>query len=232
MDVGERIRKARLAADLTQAGLAKTLEVTKSSVSQWEKGETYPRPEKFGRLITTLGLNIADLLPPDALEHLGTAPDLPALYAGKLEPGFLEIDNTEYVSIGRFDAALSAGTGSLLEADPEPLGYQLFEAQWLRSVTRSTPGNLAVVQVDGDSMQHTFNDGDWVMVDLNQKSFDREGVYAMRVGNAAWIKRLSLNFKDELIQIISDNDRYPLKEVDEGDIQLIGRVVCIVARKV
>jgi phage repressor protein C with HTH and peptisase S24 domain len=156
------------------------------------------------------------------------APPLPTVTA----PGIVDLGAAEYASVGRFDAALSAGHGSLLESDPDPLGYQLFEAQWLRSLTQATPAHLAVVRVDGDSMEQTLSNGDWVLVDLTQRSFNREGVYALRIGDTGWIKRLSLNLRDRLIRVISDNDVYPLQELAEDELDIIGRVVCIVARRV
>ncbi len=155
-------------------------------------------------------------------------PALPVVNA----PGIIELGTGEYASVGRFDAALSAGHGSLLEAEPDPLGYQLFEAQWLRSITQAAPDYLAVVRVDGDSMEQTLSNGDWVLVDLTQRSFNREGVYALRIGDAGWIKRLSLNLRDRLIRVISDNTLYPIQELAEEELVIIGRVVCIVARRV
>lgn len=153
---------------------------------------------------------------------------LPAVNA----PGIIDLGTGEYASVGRFDAALSAGHGSLLAAEPDPLGYHLFEAQWLRSITQAAPDHLAVVRVDGDSMEQTLSNGDWVLVDLTQRSFNREGVYALRIGDAGWIKRLSLNLRDRLIRVISDNALYPVQELGEDELDIIGRVVCIVARRV
>jgi len=164
----------------------------------------------------------------DTLDDGTEAPALPMLEAA----GIVELGAADYASVGRFDAALSAGHGSLLESEPDPLGFQLFEAQWLRSITQAAPSHLAVVRVDGDSMEQTLSNGDWVLVDLTQRSFNREGVYALRIGDAGWIKRLSLNLRDRLIRVISDNNVYPMQELDEEDLDIIGRVVCIVARRV
>lgn len=184
--------------------------------------------------------SLAGLLgvPPDDLRE-GSSPaarrppkaDLLPSYGGQLVPGILDIAGTEYLSIGRYDASLSAGAGSLLEPDAEPLGYMLFEAQWLRALTKATPEHLAVVRVDGDSMTHTLYDGDWVMVDRSQCQFGREGIYALQVGENAWVKRLSVNLRDKLIRIISDNDRYPIQEMPEDEVSIIGRIVWIVGRR-
>jgi phage repressor protein C with HTH and peptisase S24 domain len=148
-----------------------------------------------------------------------------------LSPGVRQIGNIEYASIGRFDAALSAGPGSLNEDHPEPLGYQLIEQQWLRGITRAAPEHLSVVRIANDSMERTLFDGDWVIVDHTQTRFDHEGIYALQVGMAAWVKRLTLNLREKLIRIISDNQLYPVQELPEEEVRVIGRVISLVARK-
>jgi hypothetical protein len=148
-----------------------------------------------------------------------------------LATGIHQIGKTEYAAIGRFDAALSAGPGSLNEDHPEPLGYQLIEQQWLRSVTHAAPEHLSVVRVANDSMERTLVDGDWVLVDHTQTRFEHEGIYALQVGMSTWVKRLTLNLREKLIRIISDNERYPMQELPEEEIRLIGRVVSLVARR-
>ena len=144
----------------------------------------------------------------------------------------VEINDTEYAAIGRFDAQLSAGPGSLLEHEPEPLGYHLIEAQWLQAVTRTAPQHMAVVRVAGDSMETTLFDGDWVLLDRLQNRASREGIYGLRVGFDLWVKRLTLDLEQRKILILSDNPAYPPQRLVEDDLQVVGRVCWIVARKV
>jgi phage repressor protein C with HTH and peptisase S24 domain len=120
----------------------------------------------------------------------------------------------------------------LVDESAEPLGVMLFEMQWIRSVTRAAPEHLAVVRVDGDSMRDTLADGDWVLIDRTQTRINREGIYALRIGDACWIKRISLNLRDRLVAIISDNQNYRVQELPEEDLAIIGRVVWIVGRKI
>jgi len=143
----------------------------------------------------------------------------------------LDIGETTYVSIPRYDARLSAGPGALVDPQAEPLGRNLFEQQWLAALTRAAPEHLAVLRVDGDSMQDTLSDGDWVLVDRSQTRIAREGIYALQVGDVTWVKRLTLNLRDQTIRIISDNPRYPVQELTEEELQPLGRVVSVVARR-
>jgi phage repressor protein C with HTH and peptisase S24 domain len=157
-----------------------------------------------------------------------TPPEIPPAPIGAI----VEFGHTEMGVIPRFDAGLSAGNGSLVDESAEPLGVMLFEMQWIRSVTRAAPEHLAVVRVDGDSMRDTLADGDWVLIDRTQTRINREGIYALRIGDACWIKRISLNLRDRLVAIISDNQNYRVQELPEEDLAIIGRVVWIVGRKI
>ena len=158
-------------------------------------------------------------------------PDQSPLYSGRLDAGVLQIDEQDYATIPRFDARLSAGPGSLLADEPEPLGYHLVEMQWLRLVTNTAPKHLATVQVDGDSMEPTLFDGDWVLVDTTQRRISRQGIFALRVFDSVWVKRLQPILSLGVIRIHSDNEAYDSEDVTEDLIQAIGRVVSIVARR-
>lgn len=187
----------------------------------------HPTHHTLDQLAKVLGCTAADLTgqaDPRAL------PDLPPVAAPA--HGVVEVAGTEYVSVGRYDAALSAGPGSLMEGDVEPLGYALFERQWLQAVTRASPDHLAIVRVAGDSMENTLHDGDWVLVDRTQTRLAVEGIYAVRVHDVAWVKRVTLNLREKLIRLISDNSAYPVQELAEDELAPIGRVVWIVGRRV
>lgn len=64
--------------------------------------------------------------------------------------------------------------------------------------------------VDGDSMEPTLRDGDYVLIDENI-NFGTNGIYAIQYGGQILIKRLQFKM-DGTILIISDNDKYD-KEV-------------------
>jgi phage repressor protein C with HTH and peptisase S24 domain len=150
---------------------------------------------------------------------------------GRLEPGILEFGGVEFASIGRYDASFSAGPGSLVEPDARPLDYHLVTRDWLRALTASAPDLLAIVRVKGDSMTPTLLDGDWVLVDKAQRRVSQEGIYALRVFEDSWIKRISLNLRDRLVRIISDNPVVPMQELPEAEIDVIGRVISLVSRR-
>lgn len=220
MSVGDRIRTARKQRGLTQEALSRSIGLeTQSALSRYESDEREPTLETIKKIARALDVTQSWIL-------FGTDP---ALESDPSLPVASAPD--DYISIARFDAAFSAGGGAVLDPNTQPLGYQLFEKAWLHAITKASPNDLAVVRVRGDSMEPTLSDGDWVLMDRTASALSQEGVYAIQVGDSAWIKRLSLNFAARKIRIISDNSFYDPQEVDEADIYIVGRIIAIVARR-
>lgn len=248
----KRLRAAREAAGFEQAAEAITrFGWVASTYHAHENGQNGIKPEvaiKYARafgvdagwLLTGLGApaqgeaSVATPLRRQSDEGSGRAP-VSRGYGRAIAidgPGIVAVGEQEFTAIGRYDMAFSAGPGSLLEPRPEPLGFHLVETQWLRALTRSPADELAIVRVDGDSMEPTLCDSDWVLVDKRQTRISREGIYALHIYEDAWVKRLTLNLRDKVVKIISDNPRYPTQDMPEEGLHLIGRVIWIVARKV
>lgn len=60
--LGERIRRRRMELGISQGRLAKIMNVTQGSISQWEKGRTHPRVESLPKLAFTLGMTVDELI--------------------------------------------------------------------------------------------------------------------------------------------------------------------------
>lgn len=74
--IGKRIRQAREAKGLTQAGLARLLPDTIDgpSVSRWERGKVQPGPDNFEALAAALGVDVAYFMAQEPTA--GSTPDL------------------------------------------------------------------------------------------------------------------------------------------------------------
>lgn len=62
LNIGEKIKKYREAAGITQSGLGEILNVSNRAVSKWENGESYPSIELLKPLSETLNISIKELL--------------------------------------------------------------------------------------------------------------------------------------------------------------------------
>ena len=74
------------------------------------------------------------------------------------------------------------------------------------------------IQVDGDSMEPTLRDGDYVLIDENI-NFGTNGIYAIQYGGQILIKRLQFKM-DGTILIISDNTKYQSETFNPQENQL------------
>lgn len=138
----------------------------------------------------------------------------------------IEIGGRDYAMIPVFDLRLSAGPGAWLGDDGEPMFCEPHRHDWLRSVTNAPIGSLIIARVDGDSMEPTLRNGDHVLLDLTRSKPSRDGIYGLRWGDDLMVKRISVDMRNGLLSILSDNSAYrTYEDVDPNDVAVIGRVV-------
>jgi phage repressor protein C with HTH and peptisase S24 domain len=82
-----------------------------------------------------------------------------------------------------------------------------------------------MLRVQGDSMQPTINDGDWVWVDISNNFISSDGMYLIRMATGLAVKRLQSGLSNIVIK--SDNPTYYDITADIGEINIIGKVVYI-----
>lgn len=112
---------------------------------------------------------------------------------------------------------LSAGYGQYLQEKPQVIGY-MEVPRYLKQFGE----NLALLYVDGDSMEPTLRRGDLVLCD--SCGYSGEGLYAIMRDGDGYVKRI---YKDSGKFIIkSDNPLYPTKEEpqDSQCLGIVGRV--------
>ena len=130
------------------------------------------------------------------------------------------------VSVKRHPVMVSAGPGAIVS---EEVGkpYFAFDERWLKALTPSSPANLSIVRVEGDSMAPTLNAGDDILVDLGDASERlRDGIYVLRIDDALVVKRIALNPVGRRLTVQSDNPAYPdWPDCGLDDIKPIGRVI-------
>ena len=141
-------------------------------------------------------------------------------------PGPSEAGADGLISVKRHPVMVSAGPGAIVT---EELGkpYFAFDERWLKALTPSTPSNLSIVRVEGDSMAPTLNAGDDILVDLGDCAERlRDGIYVLRIDDALVVKRLALNPLGKRVTVQSDNPAYPdWPDCSLGEINCIGRVI-------
>lgn len=139
----------------------------------------------------------------------------------------VRIGGNDFALLPVYDLRLSAGPGAWqAEADNEPLFYEPYRFQWLRSITAAPPEMLIVARVEGDSMESTLHNGDQVLIDRSRTRASRDGIYGLRREDDLQVKRIAVDPRSGLLTIISDNPQYPRWDgVNPETVNIIGRVI-------
>lgn len=91
MNIGERIVIARTNADLTQAELAKRMDIPYQTIGHWERNMSSPKFSSLERLADALGINVETLICGQAAEDTedtvkkNPVPDEPPKYLNFLD---------------------------------------------------------------------------------------------------------------------------------------------------
>jgi hypothetical protein len=126
-----------------------------------------------------------------------------------------------WIAIPRLPLDASAGPG-VLSGEERPFDSFGFSADWLRAQNLD-PAMLSMIQVSGDSMYPSLNDGDEILVDRSPRPL-REGIHVVRVDDAVLVKRLDTG-RPGFVALVSDNSIYARVELPAREVQVVGRVV-------
>ncbi|WP_375751561.1 S24 family peptidase [Vibrio sp. HN007] len=113
---------------------------------------------------------------------------------------------------------------------------EFLPCQWLARFGL-TEDTAKIITCKGDSMEDTLSDGDEVLVDIREQEHPvNHGVYVVRIGKHAYIKRLKYDIMAEGYEVISDNkEEYPSFIVNGEKLKefaVMGKVVTTVMKTV
>lgn len=123
-----------------------------------------------------------------------------------------------------YDVAASAGFGALVDYEQQTHSLA-FPPDYLRKLTSSSPANLAIISVKGESMEPTLLDDDIVLVDMSKTHMGFEGLFVIRHNETLLVKRAGMSPKNGHVTLLSDNKAYPPVEASLADLSVVGKVL-------
>ncbi|MFN7175296.1 MAG: helix-turn-helix transcriptional regulator [Thermaurantiacus sp.] len=103
-----------------------------------------------------------------------------------------------------------------------------FDVRVARELASQRVSALRALRVDSDSMLPTLAAGDEVLLDCDDRTRLRDGIYAILSEGAMLIKRVSVHPVTKRLSVISDNPAYPsFADCDPDLVRVIGRVVWV-----
>lgn len=134
-------------------------------------------------------------------------------------------DHAPQVLVPVYAVHASAGPGAI-NGTEEIVDKLAFPPGYLRHLTRSSPKNLAIIVVKGDSMIPTLKDDDVVMLDMTKTDLSYDGLFVIRDGgDALLVKRIGRASRRGYVMIISDNPHVPAVERALSEIEVVGKVI-------
>ncbi|MFV0600947.1 MAG: S24 family peptidase [Brachymonas sp.] len=132
----------------------------------------------------------------------------------------------EFIHVPRYDVQASAGNGSLVH-DESVVDHLAFKRDWVVRTLGLDPKRLALIDVAGDSMSPTINDGDLILLDTRPAQSRTEGIYVINLGGSLLVKRIRMRLSG-VVDVVSDNERYGTETISGEQLtslQIVGRVV-------
>ena len=120
------------------------------------------------------------------------------------------------------DVRASAGGGAFTFDE----NYEILtvDKKIMSSIVTSNRDRVEAINVDGESMEPTLQDGSIVFIDRAQTNINKDGIYIASTTAGLFIKRIRQR-ADGMIELISDNRAYSPEIMLVDEVQIVGRVI-------
>jgi phage repressor protein C with HTH and peptisase S24 domain len=212
MDMTAWIRRGLAKPGKSQRGLAHALGIDPAGVNRLLKGERQLKAAEIASVARYLGEDPPQIGRPAAKSARAVVP---------------ADDGDTYARVAVYEGRAAAGAGG--EGGEHIKHYLVFREQWLRAVTAAPFDELAVIEIDGDSMEPTLRSGDHALIDRTEcRPRQKDGLYVIRVDGGLQVKRVSAHPVTGLLTISSDNAAYrSYGDIRPSEVVIIGRVIWI-----
>jgi transcriptional regulator with XRE-family HTH domain len=233
VEIGDRLRRVRVARGLSQEDVAEASEVTRAAVSQWEKGIALPQMLNLERAAERLGCPIEWLR-----TGVGNEPAIlnKPVQHGRRALRFANVHDQGHwshkVDQPPFEGAIAEIAGGIGAGMPhhkadEVFDWWRFAPGFVQEDLRTKAWSLRIFRVQSDSMEPIIRQGSYVMVDTSQTMPHDGKIFAINNGISIVLKRLSIKPGDEkLIGLKDGNEKGEVYKIPARKLKIVGR--CIV----
>lgn len=224
--IGERLKKARKHAKMTQAQLAKAINTSQGAISDLENGRNSTSTYII-QMSSAMGVNAEWLATGKGEMIVSDDENISNIIKNTSSPIVIDSENDYRVQIPFYDITFCCGDGNGVEVNfveqKKTLGFEesFFEKRNLK------PSNCKMFTAVGDSMQYYICDGDAVMIDITDIEPLENEVYAVYFEGERMIRRFEKR-QGGVICLVADNPKYKEKIVSDWaavGFKIIGRVV-------
>lgn len=223
VSLGDRLREERERLGMNQTQFGDLAGVTKKTQMLYEGEQRSPKAD-YLTSIAQAGVDVQYLLTGNRSVSGSNGAQLACRVADGTPIGLgSQTPSGDAVPVAMYDIEAAAGAGRSLEA--EPIKTTLYFPPEQLSALGLSPGRVAGVQVRGDSMEGTLEDGDWTLVDLGNTDPRQEGVFLLLISGERRIKRVQ-RLAGGALYLISDNEHYQPEMIPPErmrEVEILGR---------
>jgi len=196
--LAENISKARSIKGLSQTELAKSVDVSAQTISQYEKGKRSPDIDKLYLIADALDTSVAELIMGESDNN--------------------ELKKANMKSLVQIPILGTVRAGFNLLADENVIGFAYAPKSDIGD------GDYFYLNMEGDSMIDSgLNNGDRILVRKQNHVKDGSIAVVLINGEEATVKRVF--FDNEKVILTPENARMRPEFLDEEDVRILGKVV-------
>ncbi len=120
------------------------------------------------------------------------------------------------------DVRASAGGGAFTFDE----NYEVLtvDRKIINNLITSSNQEIDAINIDGESMEPTLQDGSIAFIDRKQRNISKDGIYIASTTAGLFIKRIRQR-ADGMVELISDNKVYSPEIMLADEVKIVGRVV-------
>lgn len=200
--LGSRLQHTLNLKGLTQEYVANAVGVSQTAISDIVIGKT-KRPRNLLDIANVLGVT-----PEWLMTGKGDTPD----FSQAVEND--EDDAKHQLRVEVLDVYASAGNGVFITGDlaAEVCAIEFENEYFMQNFQRASEKGMSIINISGDSMEPTLQNGDLLYVDTRKNYYCGDGIYVFSFGDAIYVKRLQLAGNRLLIH--SDNKYYDTWDIN------------------
>lgn len=126
------------------------------------------------------------------------------------------------INFDLLDVGASAGTGVALFDESVVQSISIDKDKFQELFKCKPSESMKIINIQGDSMQPTFKDNDFILVDIANTEL-ADGVFVFRIDDELYVKRLQ-RLPNKVVAL-SDNSNYIPFDLPDNT-QIIAKVVC------
>ena len=234
-NIGKELKNCRVQLKMTLPEMAARLNVSTTTIVNYETGRRMPDIDFLIDLAETSGTSLIYWLwlRVEASKSAGAA-KAKALLDTVIDThgSSSALPDKPFVSLPLYDIRDVANAVSTPVQGIVADEMLQFSTAWIKRELNATPSDLFLILVDDESMTPTLRPGDTILLDRRATKPDREGIYILKMNGVLLVKRLQI-MPGGIVKVVSDNPAYetftiPLSGINDRDFAILGRVVWVV----